>query len=256
MTRAARASSGARRAAVALAGLALSAAGCAGPAPAASPCPTPRRGHEVARASLDYVDFVRVDGRTYLALDRDLTRPVPAGDLGEQVGAVRCMLSGRNDDRSYVPRDGDAAYLAAGAALHAVPGYAPGFRIAAQAPGGESRIYEVDDDPRARRAEDLLDVRGKVRAIREVDTDDGRRVLASIQDPKALTTLVDGLLDAPVRTDEEPQRDDERRFLVLELADGTSVRRPWWPRQRLVGRGIVLPEGTNAALLAALEQRA
>ena len=52
-----------------------------------------------------------------------------------------------------------------------------------------SRIYEVDDDPRARRAEDLLDVRGKVRAIREVDTDDGRRVLASIQDPKALTAL-------------------------------------------------------------------
>ena len=140
----------------ALVAVASVAAGC-GPvavppssrAEVAAPAGCPSGGR--APANLDLADFVRHDGRTYSAtpFGRRVQGEVRAEDLQRQVGAVRCTLSETYGGFDYLPRDGDAAFLAPGTPLWEVRGHSPRFRIAVRGEDGV-RVYELEHDPAAR----------------------------------------------------------------------------------------------------------
>jgi hypothetical protein len=86
----------------------------------------------------DYSDFLRFGGRTYfLSLERAQVR------LGREVGVVRCRLDGSGTPRSYEPRDGDAAYEAAGTRLYRVVGRPLREALAVRDPDGIT-LYEVE----------------------------------------------------------------------------------------------------------------
>ena len=92
--------------------------------------------------TIDYVDFVRYQGRDYVSgLDPRPRRALPASELGEVVFRVRCSLAELNDrtgKSAAVRRDGDAAFLRPGTPVYAVRGWSPRCRLAARHDG---RMY-------------------------------------------------------------------------------------------------------------------
>jgi hypothetical protein len=101
-------------------------------------------------AAIDYVDFVQHGGRQYLAdqylagLDADA---VERADLDEEVTRSRCSFSQYNERTGQdpgPPRNGDTGFLPPGTPIHAVRGWAPECRLAAEH-GGELRVYVALD---------------------------------------------------------------------------------------------------------------
>jgi hypothetical protein len=134
---------------VAVAGLVL-AGGCSVVQDlSATHCPASRK--LLPQGALDYIDFVRVSGTTYHAATRPVSgRGLCEGDLGAQVAVVQCRLADHMvEDPAQRYLDGDAAYLDTGAALYAVNGYRPTFRLAARR-DGELVLFEAVENPRAR----------------------------------------------------------------------------------------------------------
>lgn len=96
-------------------------------------CPLGRPLPAGTRAAIDYVDFVQLGGRFYLASGH-----ITPGRLGPVVTRIRCSLTAEEDQGRGAPPvvDRTAAFLAVGARVHRVHGYAPGCRVAAYGPDG------------------------------------------------------------------------------------------------------------------------
>ncbi len=114
-----------------------------------SGCPslTTTPGHGVA---VDYVDFVHANGMSYqVAEQMNLPAvPVAVSDIGAEQFRVRCSLSKLNDQTHVFPpppRDGDASFLPAGTPLHAIRGWSPTCRLAAQLAGRWQVYLAVDE---------------------------------------------------------------------------------------------------------------
>jgi hypothetical protein len=108
---------------------------------------------------IDYVDFIRFDGREYLA-GFTPTPPISQDDLGEVVTESRCSLSQLNVRTGMEPpdpTDGDTGFLTAGTAIHAVRGWPPACRLAAEH-DGRLHVYLTQEDgaDRARPADCAL----------------------------------------------------------------------------------------------------
>jgi hypothetical protein len=97
------------------------------------------RGHDPALVQIDWVDFVRLNGREYRAIP-DHVRP---DQVGAAVGKVGCMFSDTLPGPDHIPQDGDAAFLAVGTLVHALKGYPPSDRVVAQKPDGQWTVYQV-----------------------------------------------------------------------------------------------------------------
>ncbi len=122
-----------------LAGAALLAAGCGQPlsSPRAKPgqprvpaapvhgCPVRGPAHSGADTPVmvEWVDFVQLDGRQYVAaLDGRTHPPLPAAQVGPRMGVTACRIAGSSAGPGYKLRDGDAALLAPGTVVHAIRG--------------------------------------------------------------------------------------------------------------------------------------
>lgn len=82
--------------------------------------------------TVDYVDALHFDGRTYQSLD---TAPVSPAELGASVGHVSHTLAGTTNDPSYRLKDGDATFVPTGSPIYAVKGAQPGQELAAEHDG-------------------------------------------------------------------------------------------------------------------------
>ncbi len=116
-----------------------------GPAPG-SACPdTPTTGDSLVM--VDFVDVVQLNGTQYLAGGPDgEVPPVAADQLRDVVGTVECELSilkFQEQPGSIV--DGDAAFIEVGTDVHAIKGFDPSCRVAAEV-DGENRVYLAQVD--------------------------------------------------------------------------------------------------------------
>jgi hypothetical protein len=198
---------------------------------------------------IDWVDFIRFGGVTYLAVPTTPGRSLTERDLGPVFATVTFKLEGNVQDPGYHSRDGDAAYLNAGTKVSTVKGYSPTFRLAVQQ-NNTFTLYEADTNPHARKGADLLDIGGKVHSIGVVSDQDGVTELGAIKDPKRVTALVTMVLQAPV--DQNRQGGNRRYFLTFHLVDGTVVTRAYWLDTGELARGILLPKAFGLAIEAAL----
>src|SRR3972149_7067367 len=66
--------------------------------------------------------------------------------------------------RSGAVRNGDAEGLEPGTSVYSIAGYDPGFRLVVRR-GQELVIYQASRNPRATKADDMLDIGGKVERI-------------------------------------------------------------------------------------------
>jgi hypothetical protein len=88
---------------------------------------------------LDYVDFVRVGGQSMDNLTATVER---AADLGSVVMTVTCQLDDRHEE--VTRRDGTASFLPVGTPVHAVNGFDPRCRVAAEV-DGHVHVYLAQD---------------------------------------------------------------------------------------------------------------
>lgn len=230
----------------------LAAAACG--EPAATPPPAGRPEVRESRAAcveatgnavIDWVPFVRLDGRTYTLLnfatfDEDEAR-VAQSHVAERLGEVRCKLADRITDPDYRTRDGDAGFLEPGTALHALAGFDPGFRIVALTPDG-ARVHEAEPPPFLDAAREFYgDIEGRVAGIRVNSEEDGVTVLGRIDAPEEVSALVGALLDAPLRLAPRPDDGGVRYFLDFELEGAPRLSLVLFARDGVLGRGIRVP---------------
>lgn len=98
--------------------------------------------HSDGRVAIDWVPFVYVNGRNYVAVQYT-DRPTPVSALGAVVATVRHKVEGDVTDPHYRSRNGDAAFLSVGTRLRAVEGFARWFRIAAVVDGNVT-VFQLD----------------------------------------------------------------------------------------------------------------
>ena len=216
-----------------------------GGTPTTSDCP---RGSAGPAALVDYVPFLRHGGLQYVHWGYP-AEEVRADHVGRQVGTVTCRLSDTAYDADRRPQDGDAAFLPVGTALHELDGADPTVRLVARADGGW-QVYELDDDPAARRGGDLLDLRDVV-AVHLVEAERGEDAVRTVTDPAEVARVVDAVAQAPLHHPQEQQAQVEgtQWFVRFDLAQGPSVQRAWYPEGRWLFPRISSPQELHDALL-------
>lgn len=201
---------------------------------------------------IDWVDFIKFDGITYLANRNETPPPLAANNLGRVFATVQFKLDGNVDDPDYQARDGDAAFLEAGTPVYTVKGYAPHFRLAINQ-HGSIVLYQADTNPNATHGSDLLDIGNKVQYIGINSGQDGTTELGAIKDQQRVATLVNMVLNAPVDQTRQNQA-GERYFVAFHLKDGSLVTCSYWTQSRELSRGIMMPEEFGAAVEQALQK--
>jgi hypothetical protein len=203
-------------------------------------CATLAAAQPRSTTQIDWVNFVRFQGITYLAALPQTGRALEMQDLGPVFAQVQSKLSGNVTDPSYRTKDGDAAFLDAGTKVYTMKGYLPTFRLAASL-GQRLQLFEADTNSHARTGADLLDIRGKVQSMTiNKDEGDATTVLASLKDAQQVNQLVEMLLSSPVNQ-QQSAIDGARYFLVFHLVDKTAVVRVYWLDANQLQRGIHLP---------------
>jgi hypothetical protein len=100
---------------------------------------------------VDYVDFLQIGTRTYLAAASFGTNVPTPSTHGAAVSTVRCSLRDTPHDRSALPAvDGTAGNLPAGTILYAVPGHDPSCEVVALVHGSaELYVLQVEHNRQA-----------------------------------------------------------------------------------------------------------
>jgi hypothetical protein len=189
---------------------------------------------------IDWVPFVRVHGRTFTAAGSSQPIVVRADRVGDVVGVVGCRIADAVMDPSYRPRDGDAAFLPVGTAVHAFSGGRSDLRLAAPE-NGSWRVYEVTDLPAARTGADLLDLGAGVVRIELRDGDTATHLLASVSDDTTVRRIVRAVLAAATVPLKPGGVSESPLFVRFVLPDGTFVERPWQVRARLLANRLRAP---------------
>ncbi len=199
-------------------------------------------------ALIDWVDFVKLDGRVYsltgspeATADPELVR--------RPVGKVRCRLSDMVSDPDYRIQNGDAAFLPLGTRVYRFGKSDPRLRVLVKRENGY-RVYEAEH-VRGTTGSEVLDLRVGITAVHLVDEHTGKKILRSITDDGNVARIRSALASAPVLRDPpEPGGDDVRRYFIrLDLRDGTSIQRSWWPEQRLLWPALKSPAVLEDLLL-------
>lgn len=211
----------------------------AGTTPSTAPCPPP---DAEGNAQIDWVSFVRVDGRMYSAMYAPEQNTVPATALGDLVATVSCEIGRVVGNPDFRARDGDAAYLPAGTDLRSFAGADPALRLAVRE-GGEWRVYEVTDVPGAKTGAEVLDLGSGVTKVELLDDDTATEVLGSVAEPAEVMRLVDAVLAAPAtEPDYERLGDEAPVFVRFTLTDGTFVQRAWHRSAGVLASQISAPD--------------
>lgn len=169
-------------------------------------------------AKIDWVDFLMINDIRYWHNYEGVSEVKP-DQIGEKIGEVAYMLDG-HACTDHTTKNGDAAFLPTGTPIYAMKGYRPNFRVIA-----DNKIYEVNDNPRAKTMADLLDIDGKVEKVSLESMEDGSHIGDFTREASAV--FMEELLMLPIVGFDEVYKaasSDYDVFLRVHLQDGTSLR--------------------------------
>lgn len=200
-----------------------------------TPTPTPQPASATPRPIVEWMPFLHILGRGYLAIGTGFatgSSPPVSMDpalAGRQVGTVLMNVRDPSFDFSQPAPDGSSSFLPAGTPVYALKGYREDFRLLAETDYGW-RIFETDGLNGAKTIGDVLDIRGKVQAVeaRRFDRTEGfQAVVREVIQPDRVSALVDLLLAQPVSftgSATPPTATDPPQLqLTFRLQDGTST---------------------------------
>lgn len=191
------------------------------------------------QTNIDWVDFIKLGGVTYLGVQSERGRALKEDDLDGTYSTIKYNISKNVNNRSYYPfQSGDAAFLDEGTMIYKVKGYSPKFRIAAQR-DGRLVLYEADHVVDAKTATDYLDIQGKVQSI-DIFSDAGG-TSGRIEKPQEVNKAVKLLLASSI-TQKKAKEEGTRYFLAFNLADGTVTTRVYFKDEARFFRDIVVSQ--------------
>ena len=180
---------------------------------------------EPCLAIVEWVDFVMINDIKYYRIDEAERVTVAAKQLGDKVGEVSYMLSDLACP-DHVTVNGDAAFLPIGTEIYAMKGYSPDFRVAA-----DNKLYQVNENPKAKTMGDLYDIEGKVVKVSLNSGIDGSEIGDFSEE--ASETFVRELLPQPyIGFDKvyEKIKHETGIFLRVHLEDGSSFQMVYYPK--------------------------
>lgn len=171
--------------------------------------------------TIDWVDFVKLGGIQYMRTDYS----IDADKLGPQISEVKFKISDNVNNPDYIVKDGDAAYLEKGTPIYNINNYKSSFRIAIKATN-EIIVYQVFDNPSAKKGSDIADISNKVDYI-EINSKSNEEEIAAITDVDKINEMVDMVLKAPVDLSTSKQM-GERYLISFHLKDGSEFKGTYW----------------------------
>lgn len=187
---------------------------------------------------ISWVDFIRFNDIMYVR------KVVPLDSFAEEdlkyYDKTKRKLADNVDDLNYRSKNGDSAFLEEETPVYSIKGYSPDFRLIVKTET-ETRLYEADTNPHAKKGADLLDIGDKVEYIGINSPIDGKTELAPIREESLVSSLVELVLNAPV---DQTVRSSggSQLFIAFHLSDGTMVNRSFWSDTGELSRGIMLPD--------------
>lgn len=94
-------------------------------------CQPPGSSHACNNVAIDWVNFVQVGSRQYVA-GPEPGNVLTESDLGAVYATVKFKVSGNVCDPNYKLKDGDAAFLDPGTPIYQVHGHSPSDQLAAR----------------------------------------------------------------------------------------------------------------------------
>ena len=189
--------------------------------------------HEI----VEWMDVLKLNNITYshdrLGSEEELD--VSALELGAELGRVGYKMA---DDAAsdYRMKNGDAAYLEPGTPIHEVKGYPAGLAVVA-----DGKVYIADQNEKAKTGRELYPLKGLVRNIYMTDKEDGSRGKAFSKASKDVYLReweTVKLRDADELI-KEGKLEGESVFLEIELNNGISFRKVYYPDENLFHSGAV-----------------
>jgi hypothetical protein len=204
---------------------------------------------------IEWTDFVQFRGIRYVTQgfhSPSRSNQIKKENLGPLFSVVTFKVSGNISELGYQIKDGDAAFLDVGTKVFTVKGYQPWFRLAAYS-HGTIMLYEVTENPKAKRGAELLDIDGKIRYISINSEQDGVTEIATIKDPQHVTTLITLIDNAPLRT--QGSNREVTYFLALHFIDGTTFTRPYWAAPDNLFGALAMPKEFQMAIESAVHPK-
>jgi hypothetical protein len=201
-------------------------------------------------AEIDYIDALMWNDMKYQYIgEESYLKEVPKVGKGKEVGEIDYTLSD-NACMGYKMKNGDATFLPKGTKVYEVEGYKSTFRLVA----GE-KMYQSNDNPKAKTVSDVYDIQGKVSKISFESTNDGHHI-SDFSEEVEKKFIEEYLALEYVGFDVIYKRgkglgDKGKEFLRIHLDDGTSFRISYWTEENLISPGAV---GTNRLKTITLEQ--
>jgi hypothetical protein len=206
----------------------------------------------IENSIIDWVPFVRVNGRTYL-----LEGPADPAHRGSEVARIRWDVSVRGIHPCHADLDGSSSVVAVGAPVYEMAGYRDDFRLLAQTESGWA-FFETGWRDGTTSAEELLDIRGKVVSLTIEQANIGSNVIENtwiVTDPTGVERLVERLLAEPTMFSSASEGGEPALRVTMQMTDGTAVRRFWFAGPSPYAQGIPVSEAFLAETIAFLESQ-
>lgn len=168
---------------------------------------------------IDWMDFVRFNDIWYMRVYSSSN--ISENLIDKKIGEIKFQVSENVHDPNYKTKNGDAAFSKKGTELYKLKDYNKNFRIAARV-DNKYYLYQVYNNPRAKKFKDILDIENKVIYIGINSEKDGRTELAAIKDENKVKLLVDMLLNSYIKK-ANSNLEGANYFIEFHLKDGTSV---------------------------------
>jgi len=202
-------------------------------------------------ANISWVDFIQFNDKTYYSGVSSNKMKLTKEDLDKELYKVKFNVADNVHDPEYKTKNGDAAFLPVNTEIYSIKDYSSDFCLAAYGRNRELVLYVADSNPKAKKGEDLLDIKGKVESISINSKMDGKEI-TSIIDEKLINKMVDMVLKAPVDT-RRREYNDNRYFIEFHLKRGINISRCYFVDYGELDRGIMLSKEFTEIIQKAVE---
>ncbi|MEK0314797.1 hypothetical protein [Cohnella sp. 56] len=193
---------------------------------------------------IEWVDSLMLNDIMYIS-NQDGTKEIAVGQEGEKVGEVAYTLN-EHACTDHKAKNGDAAYLPIGAAIYAMNGYKPSYRLMA---GG--KVYEAHSNPNAKTLGDLWDIDGKIAKISLESGIDGSPIGDFAPEASAVFAReMPQLTLVGFDTVYKDTKNEYGIFLRVHLEDGTSFRMVYYEKANAFNAGAYGTEALKTIIVS------